>query len=151
MSLAKFLNVIELRSGKLAREPAQPFRMAQSLGPSVLAVPWVGRAWAWKPHAAELGLAIACYLVYFLSRGAVFPNLDQVALQNTSRVIAVVLLLPHSDSHHPGCRPLDLCFLPGCSPVHIHRPFRGHHPNLRPHLVRQPGDVRFLQHHRGDA
>ena len=44
---------------------------------------------SWKPHIAELSLLIGSYLVYLLTRGVVFPEVDQTALQNAHRVISL--------------------------------------------------------------
>ena len=43
---------------------------------------------AWKPHAAELGLIIGFYLIYLVSRGLFYSQLDETGLQNASVVVS---------------------------------------------------------------
>ena len=43
----------------------------------------------WKPHLVELGLIIGFYALYLLTRGLIFPQLDQIGLQNAHRVVSL--------------------------------------------------------------
>ena len=43
----------------------------------------------WKPHLVELGLIIGFYVLYLLTRGLIFPQLDQTGLQNAHRVVSL--------------------------------------------------------------
>ena len=43
----------------------------------------------WKPHAAELGLIVGFYLVYLMTQGLFYSQLDEVGLQNALRVISL--------------------------------------------------------------
>lgn len=53
----------------------------------ILNLPPVPLLARWKSHIAELALILACYFVYLLTRGLLFPDLDQTALQNSLRVV----------------------------------------------------------------
>ena len=41
----------------------------------------------WKPHAAELGLIVGFYLIYIVSRGLFYSQLNETGLQNALRII----------------------------------------------------------------
>ena len=43
----------------------------------------------WKPHLVELGLIIGFYVLYLLTRGLIFSQLDQTGLHNAHRVVSV--------------------------------------------------------------
>lgn len=64
-------------------------RPMHPLLPRVEKLPMVLLLRAWRPHLAELGLIVGLYLVYLLSRGLVFRELDQTGVQNAHQVIAL--------------------------------------------------------------
>ena len=43
----------------------------------------------WKPHLVELGLIIGFYVLYLLTRGLLFSQLDHTGLQNAHRVVSL--------------------------------------------------------------
>ena len=43
----------------------------------------------WKPHLVELGLIIGFYVLYLVTRGLLFLNLDQTGLENAHRVVSL--------------------------------------------------------------
>ena len=43
----------------------------------------------WKPHLVESGLIIGFYVLYLLTRRLIFPQLDQIGLQNAHRVVSL--------------------------------------------------------------
>ena len=43
----------------------------------------------WKPHLVELGLIIGFYVLYLFTGGLIFPQLDQIGLQNARRVVSL--------------------------------------------------------------
>ena len=45
--------------------------------------------WSWRLPAAELGLILACYLLYLLTRGVGFSLPDQAGLENAKRVVSL--------------------------------------------------------------
>ena len=44
--------------------------------------------WSWKTHILELALIGGCYLVYMVTRGVVFSNLDEQGLANAGHIIS---------------------------------------------------------------
>ncbi len=51
-------------------------------------LPLLAVLWRWKPQLLELFLIVGAYLVYVLTRGLVFSDTDQTALDNARRVVA---------------------------------------------------------------
>ena len=43
----------------------------------------------WKPHLVELGLINGFYVLYLFTGGLIFPQLDQIGLQNAHRVVSL--------------------------------------------------------------
>ncbi|MFB3119240.1 MAG: hypothetical protein ACE1Y2_01775, partial [Stenotrophomonas maltophilia] len=56
---------------------------------AVKETPWVKLMHEWKPHVAELGMIIGFYLLYLVTRGAIFSQPDQSGLQNAQRVASL--------------------------------------------------------------
>ena len=51
-------------------------------------LPWFNTLLGQKPHILELSLVIGAYLVYMLTRGLIYSDLDGKGLQNADRIIS---------------------------------------------------------------
>jgi hypothetical protein len=77
--------------GEQGHQPASPSenRTAPAMRSRTRNVPMLSNLWVWKGHILELALIIGAYVVYLLTRGLVFSDLDVKGLENAGRVISL--------------------------------------------------------------